>query len=325
MDQNQIAPAAGQPAAQSCTAEAKKTFSRVGVALFVLMTLTLVLQVAVLSLMAFFPDLQQTGWFLWVATFAPVYLVAIPVTVWMLKRIPTQKLERHTLRPLQLLAAFAVSIAAMLIGNIIGTLLSSLLSSGTAENPLAPYTSQTSVGTILVVVILAPILEELVFRRLLIDRLSCYGGALAVGISSLCFAFYHMNLFQFFYAFAIGCVLGYVYLKTGDIRYNIGLHMTINLMGGVIAVNAAGMAAKGTTLGTAVFVAYLVVLYSLVIGGIVVLIRKRKQITFAPAEKPVEHGVRTAMSSTGMILYTVISVLGILFALFSGVLAQMAA
>ena len=39
----------------------------------------------------------------------------------------------------------------------------------------------------------------------------------------------------FFYAVAIGFLLGCVYVKTGRLRYTIGLHMTVNLIGGVYA------------------------------------------------------------------------------------------
>lgn len=81
-------------------------------------------------------------------------------------------------------------------------------------------------------VILAPILEELVFRKLLLDRVRHWGDRLSILISALFFACYHTNLFQFFYAFAVGALFAYLTLRTGTVRYSILLHGLINLVGG---------------------------------------------------------------------------------------------
>lgn len=47
------------------------------------------------------------------------------------------------------------------------------------------------------------------------------------------FGAFHLNLYQFFYAFFLGAVFGYIYVKTGRLRYTIALHATVNFLGGV--------------------------------------------------------------------------------------------
>ena len=48
-----------------------------------------------------------------------------------------------------------------------------------------------------------------------------------------------MNLFQFFYAFGIGLIFAYIYIKSRKIGYSIVFHMIINFMGSVVAVQVA--------------------------------------------------------------------------------------
>ena len=52
----------------------------------------------------------------------------------------------------------------------------------------------------------------------------------------LFFALFHGNFYQFFYALLLGMVFAWLYSSTGRIRYNIMLHMLINLMGGVLPI-----------------------------------------------------------------------------------------
>ena len=52
--------------------------------------------------------------------------------------------------------------------------------------------------------------------------------------SALAFGLMHANFYQFFYAFALGLVLGYVYYKTGRIWYSVVLHAAINFVGSVL-------------------------------------------------------------------------------------------
>ena len=74
-----------------------------------------------------------------------------------------------------------------------------------------------------------------------------FGEKPAVILSGLAFGLIHGNLTQFFYAFGLGIAFGYIFVKTGKVKYPIILHMIINFLGSVVSVLVlnAGMIATG--------------------------------------------------------------------------------
>ncbi len=82
---------------------------------------------------------------------------------------------------------------------------------------------------ILVVGIGAPVFEELIFRKFLIDRTIKHGVFLSVFLSGIMFGLFHGNFQQFFFATFIGWFFAYIYAKTGRIWITILLHMVINM------------------------------------------------------------------------------------------------
>ena len=80
--------------------------------------------------------------------------------------------------------------------------------------------------------ILTPILEELLYRGVIYERLRFFMGKRWHGIllSSLIFAMVHLNLVQFIYAFGMGIVLACCMEVTGHVYGAILGHMTANLI-----------------------------------------------------------------------------------------------
>lgn len=85
------------------------------------------------------------------------------------------------------------------------------------------------------VVLLAPVLEELIFRigimKIGEKFLPFYAANI---IQALLFGIYHGNYVQGVYAFILGMMLGYVLHRTGLIYASIVVHMTINMTGVVM-------------------------------------------------------------------------------------------
>ncbi len=95
-------------------------------------------------------------------------------------------------------------------------------------NPVAEVLKGLNTGTIFaIMVVMAPVCEEVLFRKLIIDRIRRYGDKAAILVSAIIFGLCHGNFYQFFYAFGIGLVFGYIYTRTGRIRYTIGFHMIL--------------------------------------------------------------------------------------------------
>ena len=85
--------------------------------------------------------------------------------------------------------------------------------------------------TILIVVVLAPVVEEILMRGFVLDGLrgSC-GAAAALLVSSLMFAVLHFNMVQTLSALVCGLGLGLLYLKTGSVFCCILAHGGYNLL-----------------------------------------------------------------------------------------------
>ncbi|WP_339171788.1 type II CAAX endopeptidase family protein [Solibacillus sp. FSL R5-0691] len=79
--------------------------------------------------------------------------------------------------------------------------------------------------------ILAPIYEEMLFRGILLRRFTLrWSPQKSIIISSIIFGIIHLNPINAVFAFALGCVLGYAYLKTKNIVIPILLHSFNNFL-----------------------------------------------------------------------------------------------
>ncbi len=79
-------------------------------------------------------------------------------------------------------------------------------------------------------VLVAPVIEEIVFRGLILNGLKKYSVSFAILFSSLCFGLLHMNLYQGIPVVGMGIAFGYMYCKTGSLRVPIAMHMFNNLI-----------------------------------------------------------------------------------------------
>ncbi|MEJ7644985.1 MAG: type II CAAX endopeptidase family protein [Chryseolinea sp.] len=83
----------------------------------------------------------------------------------------------------------------------------------------------------LAIVIAAPILEELVFRGIILDGfLKKYSPVKSILLSSIIFGVFHLNPWQFITALITGIFSGWVYYKTKKITTSILIHFTNNLL-----------------------------------------------------------------------------------------------
>ena len=92
------------------------------------------------------------------------------------------------------------------------------------------YTSTADlVAQLLLTALLPAIFEEFTHRGLALDALSKRGSeASAILLSGFLFALMHTNVLQFLYAFAGGCVFGYLVVRSGSILPAMFLHFCNN-------------------------------------------------------------------------------------------------
>lgn len=316
--------------------QAKKDYSRFSIALLAIAVITSVLQLILGFVMnRFLPDTALEGKELlrWILTMAPMYLVAVPMGFLLMRKIPAESQQKQKLSFGRFLVLMLICMPIMYGGNIIGNILSALLSGGTAENALLDYIMGNPFYAFLFTVVLAPFLEELIFRKQIVDRLGKYGEKTAIIFSAVAFGLFHMNLFQFFYAFGLGLIFAYVYSRTRMLRYTVIMHAIINFMGSIIApallkmLDLESLASTGTATteqmmqmlpGLLVFMGYFCLLIASAIAGLILLIIRWKERKFLPAsqELPAGTAAKTVYGNVGTILFIVFCLIMTVLALF---------
>lgn len=166
---------------------------------------------------------------------ACMYLVAQPLSLLFFGRCSSSAPQEKRLSAMELLSLISVGFSLMAVGSYAGTMINNLISlllRKTPSNPVEQMIRDVPLWAILVfTVIAAPILEEWIFRRVLIRRLLRYGELPAVLVSGVAFGLIHGNVSQFCYATLLGIFFGAVYVKTGRLRYTIFLHLLLNFHG----------------------------------------------------------------------------------------------
>ncbi len=129
---------------------------------------------------------------------------------------------------------FSVIILAIATGQFLNDLINGLhlndLFTGYSEVSEQAFSGQPVGLMILVVGIIGPICEELMFRGIVFNRLKDWvKPQAAIAISALLFGIYHGNVVQFFYATCMGVMLAIIYDKTGTLWISIVAHIAANL------------------------------------------------------------------------------------------------
>ncbi len=107
---------------------------------------------------------------------------------------------------------------------------SSLLDAGRYEAVEAIQYSVPVAAGIILYGIISPIVEEIVFRGVLFQRIrKFYSMTVAVGGSALLFGMFHGNLPQFLYGTAMGAIMAVCYMYIGSFAAPLLVHMSANL------------------------------------------------------------------------------------------------
>ncbi len=318
----------------------RRTYSWIGVCFVVLLVVATAAQLFTAQLMVWLLGehnaISSAPWWIWVASTVPMYLLAFPLCFLMLRRLPSDAPEKRSLGKRQLLALIPIAVCVMYFGNVIGSILSLLLSGGTAQNAVAELAMDDHPLKYVMMVLVAPVFEELLCRKALLDRVRHHGEFLSAVMSGVVFGLLHQNFYQFFYAFALGLLFARLYLQSGRIGIPILFHMGINFLGAVVApavLNLLDMPALESLMGGNVSVESLLailpgyavlMLYSgamlgLSVFGLVLLIRFRCAIVWQSFEPsvPWKVALKPALFNVGMVVYMVLCAATFVWSLFA--------
>ena len=112
--------------------------------------------------------------------------------------------------------------------------LPSFLRQSYSESAASVFQRTDLVLAVFNLLILAPVVEEMIFRGYMLNGLlGFFGENAAVAVSSGIFAICHVNPIWVIYAFVIGLILGRTAIKKDNILYGIVLHGGFNLFSAV--------------------------------------------------------------------------------------------
>lgn len=314
--------------------QARRDFSRIGASLCLMVViwyaLATVLEGALYAAVG--GKGEAPNWVTYVGSGVPLYLIAMPIAVMLMGKSTVIETRKFDMKPGLFFKLLLMCLPMMWAGSVFGSMLSMVLSNGEATDRVADLAMQTNIWNVVFLVIVGPIFEEWLFRKQLIDHTRKYGEKTAILLSGLAFGLFHMNLSQFFYAFLLGLMFGYVYTRTSKLRYSTAMHMIINFNGGVLAPwvltrvdldqlekvseaaengNAAAMEqwASQNVEGLAIMLVYFVLYGAVILAGFVLLIRNFKKFEFytAPEELPRGTRAKTVCGNVGMIMFIMVT------------------
>lgn len=298
----------------------KEVFQRIGFSFaisFLVVNLVQLVIIAVLTVIE--SPLLQSEWLTWVLIVISFYLIGFPLFCGMVKNLPNaSKQPPKKLKLIELVEYGCIAYTLTYVFNLLTLVITTAIEA--LKGSLVPNVGQelvsatAPVGLIICGVILSPIIEELLFRKILLDKIRGYGDKIAITVSAITFGLYHGNLSQAFYAAALGAVLAYVTLKTNRIRYAIILHIFINGMSAIILPAILGDGTQFIRIAVAMAFIFLILILGMV--GFVRLIKKL-DLKMGDYYIHPNHFFQTVFGNSGMISYFVMSLILILLSIIS--------
>ena len=155
-----------------------------------------------------------------------------------LRKVPRYRIEKRKLKFSHLLLLIMMMYGLSQVGSLMGLPIHSLLTAigtiGQEEQSIGEL-QELLMGSnqyimVITVGILPAIFEELLFRKFMIDRTIRHGEFISCALSGIMFGLWHGNFQQFFFAFFIGVMFAFVYIRTGNIIYTMIMHCSMNLV-----------------------------------------------------------------------------------------------
>ncbi len=157
--------------------------------------------------------------------------------------------------------------------NIVATLLESAGLSGSVPSYQVDSSPLACVMLVVSSCVVPALVEEFLFRGVILRSLMRFGTGFAIVASSLLFALMHGNISQIVFAFPLGLLFAYLIVRTGNLWITIAIHFINNLLSSLYLILAA---VYGTAAADLYSIVFPIVLW--VLGGlslVVLLVRTR--------------------------------------------------
>ncbi len=293
--------------------EARRTYAHALLNITIFWAITVALQLGLKMLIPKDAPAYVTA----LVNFAPMYLIAFPIYLVISKKIPASPPEQHRMNIGQILLTFpcceCIAIAGNLIGVIVNLILTLVLGIRTDSTALTEALfGNSALVMVFAAVFCAPVVEEMIFRKILIDRVRKYGELPAILISGIMFGLFHGNFTQFFYAAGLGLLFAWVYIRTGKVIHTIAMHFMINFWGSAMPMILLRRIDQNTIKELLInqnyslmlnniskfipFVMLILCNYALALTGLILFIVFRKRIVLKLAEEEVPKKKRFSVA-----------------------------
>lgn len=241
----------------------------------------------------------------------------------MMKRLPDPKVsEVKKLKTKNLFMFIVMCFAIGYLGNMVTLMITSIIGmfkESSVVNPLINLLGHDGkIPIFLYMVFFAPVAEEFIFRKVLLDKIRRYGDQVAIVVSGVVFGLFHQNLSQFFYAAALGMMFAYLVIRTNNIWYSVLVHFLINLMGSISLIlpdEALDIGAQ-LEMGPTSIIISLVGLWTLIslVWGTVLIIKGHKKAVINKGEVTLDNPIKTILNPwmigfVGVCLISIVTVL----------------
>ena len=171
-------------------------------------------------------------WAEWLIRYAVIFGLGIPAFLFISRKAPSENMSvAIKIGGGKFFKYLMLALGAATAGGALGNVIISAVSGASIEDAPDYFGGGSIAGAFLFLCIVPPALEELFFRKILLQRLSAYGSGAAVLGTALAFAVYHtlLTYAQILHVFLLGIVFAYIILRTKNIVYTIALHSLVNL------------------------------------------------------------------------------------------------
>ena len=171
----------------------KKVFSKIGIAILICMILVNIVQsIYFMVINAISLDLSKQPWANYLSIAVSYYFIGFPIFYVMVKKLPEgEKRETKSLSLGKIISLFFMSYAMVYILNLLTSLLLMLvgfLKGSDVINPIANVVgNSTWIWSLIFVGILSPIVEEMMFRGVMLNKIMAYGDKTAIITTALLF------------------------------------------------------------------------------------------------------------------------------------------
>lgn len=129
-----------------------------------------------------------------------------------------------------------VSLGIQTFAAVLVSIITAILSKFNLSSPTVDLTANTTsiaatLFTYFYACLLGPVLEELLYRGVILQGLKKYNELFAVAVSAIIFGLMHQNYQQFILAIMMGAILGRITIKSGSLIPAIITHIFVNTTG----------------------------------------------------------------------------------------------